>query len=1064
MTNAYRDENHVSTLLGVSSVDGVTPVTLWADPTTHRLLTDAPGAGTGTVTDVSVTTANGVSGVVATSTTTPAITLTLGAITPTSVNGLTLTSSTGTFTLTNAKTLAVTNSLTLSGTDSTVMTFPTTSATIARTDAANTFTGVQTFSTPIAAGSVATMTATVGGGVPTPPNNTTTFLRGDGTFATPAGGGDMILASVQTNSGAKTFLNGTLLLRNPANTFSYTLTPAAIGADRVLTLPLITGSDTLASLGLAQTFSATQTFGTLVATTVNGNTFTTGTYTLTGTAAKTLNFTNSLTLTGTDGTTMTFPATSATIARTDAANTFTGVQTFSTPIATGSVATMTSTVGGGVPTPPNDAAQFLNGTGVFSTPAGGDDMVLASVQTVTGAKTFGTIGGAVGKLILAGSTSGSTILNAAATAGSTTVTLPGSTDTLVGLATTDTLTNKTLTSPKLNENVAVTTTATKLNYLTSATGTTGTASTNIVFSTSPVLTTPTIGAATGTSLVLSSFLNEAKGADIASAATTDLGAMTGNYADVTGTTGITALGTVQAGTRRIVNFTGILTITHNATSLILPTGANITTAAGDTATFVSLGSGNWKCVSYNRASGAAISGGGSGTVTDVSVTTANGVSGSVATSTTTPAITLTLGDITPTTVNNLTISRGNNAIGGNTALGEAVLAGANSGAGSNTAVGNAALNANTSGASNTAIGVNTLLLNTTGAQNTALGMYALQAATVNNNTGVGYQSLVNNSTGSGNVAIGAFSGKYETNSNRFYVDNQDRTDTTGDTTKALLYGTFNATASSQTLLTNSAFEATYGMNIPTGQTYKINGVAIAGGDVTKVGTPVNNQVGVWTGDGTIEGDTALTFDTATDRLSLTTSGILETGTIELGHASDTTIARASAGVASIEGNNIVVNTSSPTLATITTTGNIELGNASDTTVSRSAAGVIAVEGVVIPSISSTNTFTNKRITRRVTTTNAPGATPTTNTDNVDVMNFTGLNTAITSMTTNLSGTPVDGDLIMFRFTDDGTARAITWGASFAATTVALPTTTVISTMLRVGFQYSGSTWKCIATC
>jgi hypothetical protein len=32
------------------------------------------------------------------------------------------------------------------------------------------------------------MSATVGGAVPTPPNNTTTFLRGDGTFATPAGG------------------------------------------------------------------------------------------------------------------------------------------------------------------------------------------------------------------------------------------------------------------------------------------------------------------------------------------------------------------------------------------------------------------------------------------------------------------------------------------------------------------------------------------------------------------------------------------------------------------------------------------------------------------------------------------------------------------------------------------------------------------------------------------------------------------------------------------------------------------------------------------------------------
>jgi hypothetical protein len=111
---------------------------------------------------------------------------------------------------------------------------------------------------------------------------------------------------------------------------------------------------------------------------------------------------------------------------------------------------------------------------------------------------------------------------------------------------------------------------------------------------------------------------------------------------------------------------------------------------------------------------------------------------------------------------------------------------------------------------------------------------------------------------------------------------------------------------------------------------------------------------------------------------------------------------------------------------------------------------------------ATQTVTNKRVTRRLTTTNAPGATPTTNTDNVDVMNFTGLAAAITSMTTNLSGTPVDGDQIEFRFTDNGTARAITWGASFGATTVPLPTTTVISTMLRVGFEWNGSIWQCVA--
>lgn len=108
-------------------------------------------------------------------------------------------------------------------------------------------------------------------------------------------------------------------------------------------------------------------------------------------------------------------------------------------------------------------------------------------------------------------------------------------------------------------------------------------------------------------VTLSSAINESKGSDIASATTTDIGAATGNHVVVTGTTTITGLGTVQAGTRRIVTFSGALTLTHNATSLILPTGANITTAAGDSATFVSLGSGNWKCTNYQRDNGKSLS-------------------------------------------------------------------------------------------------------------------------------------------------------------------------------------------------------------------------------------------------------------------------------------------------------------------------------------------------------------------------------------------------------------------------------------------------------------------------
>lgn len=207
---------------------------------------------------------------------------------------------------------------------------------------------------------------------------------------------------------------------------------------------------------------------------------------------------------------------------------------------------------------------------------------------------------------------------------------------IVGISATQTLTGKTLTSPTLTTPVLGTpssgtltsctglpvstgisglgtgvatflATPSSANLFSAVTGSTGSSSA-LVFANTPTLVTPVLGAATGTSLVISSFINEAKGADIASASTTNIGAATGNYVNITGTTGITAFDTIQAGTRRILNFNSALIITYNATSMILPTSANITTAGGDTATFVSLGSGNWVCVEYQRRDGSALAG------------------------------------------------------------------------------------------------------------------------------------------------------------------------------------------------------------------------------------------------------------------------------------------------------------------------------------------------------------------------------------------------------------------------------------------------------------------------
>ena len=94
-------------------------------------------------------------------------------------------------------------------------------------------------------------------------------------------------------------------------------------------------------------------------------------------------------------------------------------------------------------TAPATAATLTIPDGVTLTgPASsGTAMTLGNAETVTGAKTFGAAGN-VGKLIIAGTSSVSTILDATAAA-SGTLTLPAATDTLVGKATTDTLTNKT---------------------------------------------------------------------------------------------------------------------------------------------------------------------------------------------------------------------------------------------------------------------------------------------------------------------------------------------------------------------------------------------------------------------------------------------------------------------------------------------------------------------------------------------------------------------------------------------------------------------------------------------
>lgn len=110
------------------------------------------------------------------------------------------------------------------------------------------------------------------------------------------------------------------------------------------------------------------------------------------------------------------------------------------------------------------------------------------------------------------------------------------------------------------------------------------------------------GVTSGDSLRWEQLFSQGIEQDIASAATTDIGSLNTTNVRITGTTTITSFGTNYNGPR-YVRFAGVLTLAHNATTLILPGGVNITTAAGDCLIAVPNGSApnGWRVVAYQVA-------------------------------------------------------------------------------------------------------------------------------------------------------------------------------------------------------------------------------------------------------------------------------------------------------------------------------------------------------------------------------------------------------------------------------------------------------------------------------
>lgn len=255
MAQAAIDQNYVKSTLGVSSVDHITTLPFLIDPITGRVLTDS-ASGSGTVTSVSVVTANGFAGTVATSTTTPAITL------------------------------------------------------------STTITGVlKGNGTAISAATVGTDYSVGTSGLATGILKSTT---GTGALSIAASGSDYVVPGPITTSGL-TMSTAKILGRATAGTGAIEeIAETGTGSVVLATSPMLVTP----VLGVATATSINKMAITVPATSS----------TLAVADGKTFTASNTLTLAGTDSTTMTFPSTSAMVARTDAAQTFTGTQTFNNAV------------------------------------------------------------------------------------------------------------------------------------------------------------------------------------------------------------------------------------------------------------------------------------------------------------------------------------------------------------------------------------------------------------------------------------------------------------------------------------------------------------------------------------------------------------------------------------------------------------------------------------------------------------------------------------------------------------------------------------------------------------
>lgn len=123
--------------------------------------------------------------------------------------------------------------------------------------------------------------------------------------------------------------------------------------------------------------------------------------------------------------------------------------------------------------------------------------------------------------------------------------------------------------------------------------------------------------------------------------------------------------------------------------------------------------------------------------------------------------------------------------------------------------------------------------------------------------------------------------------------------------------------------------------------------------------------------------------------------------------------------------------------------------------------VALIDTSTLVTLTGTQTLTNKRITKRVGTVTS-STTPTPSADSHDVYTVTALAAGATFGAP--TGTPTEGQGLIIRIKDNGTARTLAWNAIYRAIGFELPTTTVISKTMYLGFIYNAtdSKWDLLA--